>query len=128
MIYWKTVVEFFSFGTKPKVVQPLTEGKTKSPIVKQGVSKRPPPPARPPTQKINARNYYRRGGRYYSIADNSLIEDAILLLELANLYGAGEIFERDEVVQEYNVPETNIFNGETDVVEEPTEGSKVVVL
>lgn len=69
MICWETVKEFFSFGTKPEVTQPLTEGGTKSPVVKQAGSKsptRPPPPAQPPHKKapVNARNYYRRGGRW----------------------------------------------------------------
>jgi len=141
MIHWETVKEFFGFDTKQQV---------EIPAVIVANNRRPPAPAAPPKKETltlivseadaertrndalraaarvrrtqtNPRQYYRRGGNYYNVDDDSLIEDLILLYVLSELFSEADVPEFNDTVQEYNVPETNIFNGETDVVEAQAE-------
>lgn len=57
-------------------------------------------PIRNSWKNVQPKNYYRKGGRYYSVADDSLIEDIILLDILAGYYDEGHIeeyFETPEI-------------------------------
>ena len=122
MTIWQTVKEFFGFGEYTST-QPLTEGNTRAQVKTQsaGHDYSPPPPPSPKVEKpvlrviepvtrktqislkkaqarkakTNPKNYYRRGGNYYSCDDDSLIEDLMLL------YVLSELFTEDDVPQ-YN--------------------------
>ena len=104
MLDWQTVKEFFGFGgnaveetatmdvSRPiqaaptlRVIEPVTVRQPQISLKKAQVRK----------AKTNPKNYYRRGGRYYSTTDDSLIEDLMLL------YILSELFSEDEVAQ-YN--------------------------
>lgn len=118
MIHWQTVKEFFGFGT---TAVDETAGHSWSPA---------PPPltgSRPIRKSsLRAGNYYRRNGRFYSSIDGGLIEDVLMLVAIQELFDDGDIREYDETVQEYNVPETNTFNGETDLLDVDVSDTPVV--
>jgi len=86
MIHWQTVKEFFGFDNSG--VEQTTSQSNLKPI-------RPPAAGRPPIKKASVRgsNYYRRRDKYYSAVDDSLIEDVLLLVVLAELYSDGDINE-----------------------------------
>ena len=80
---WQAILRFFGLGKRPG------EG-----------------PSGVPKKNYNPKNYYRRGGNYYSVADDSLIEDLILIDILMGYYEEGhiqEVFEAPEAGDISNV-------------------------
>lgn len=116
MTIWQSIKTYFGYddGTIP-----LTEGSTRAQVkVQSTVPSRPKSPAKPPEKatptlrviapvtkqpqislkkaqarkaKTNPKNYYRRGGNYYSSENDSLIEDLMLLYVLSELFTENDI-------------------------------------
>ena len=81
------------FSKKPETVTP------ESPTPRA----RPAAPVRYTRENVNRSNYYRRNGNFYSVDDDSLIEDLILLALLTDIFDepleAGEISVEVDIVE-----------------------------
>ena len=108
MTYWQNMKEFFGLGgtvveetaghdhfppPRPpravpdlQVVQPITAKQPQISLKKAQACK----------AKTNPKNYYRRGGRYYSAEDDSLIEDLVLLYVLSELFSDNDIAQYND--------------------------------
>lgn len=146
----QAILKFFGVGTKTNTdtTQPLTEGKTKTGVKVQNVSaastKRPPTPIPVPVaaqkkrkrhapqkrtvtkSSVNAKKYYKRGGSFYSIDDDCLIEDVLMLVVLAELFDDGDITDMDvsestEDLLDIDVSETPVVDSTEWKVEVPAE-------
>ena len=106
MIHWQTVKEFFGFGgtvveetaghdyspppPPPRQIQPAPDLQVVQPVtVRQPQISLKKAHAR--KAKTNPKNYYRRGGRYYSVENDSLIEDLILIYVLSELFTEADV-------------------------------------
>lgn len=136
MIHWQTVKEFFGFGdstvpNKPTAPPPApTAGHDHSPppapvretsapdlqVVAPVTTRQPQislKKAQARKARTNPRNYYRRGGKYYSLMDDSLIEDILLLYVLTDLFSDNDVPDYNEVEMARAV--------EPEITEEPVE-------
>jgi len=75
------------FGSKPEqttIPETISENLSRVPKKKKPVSKYT-------RSNVSAKKYYKRNGSYYDRDDDSIIEDAILLVILMDMFDNGEI-------------------------------------
>lgn len=126
----QSILRFLGIGSKPKEVETEVVTTTASkpapipvPIAAQKKRKRHAPQKQSITKSsVNAKKYYKRGGRFYSTDDDCLIEDVLMLVVLAELFDDGDIVDMDVAVESTAPPEDllDIDVSETPVVEAPS--------
>ena len=93
---WQAILRFFGFGKRPGTGPSVSPKFTKKNILPS--------------------NYYRRGGKYFAVNDDSLIEDLLLLAILEEYYDEGAIVESypEPEVGDVNNVDTSYDNGRTE--------------
>jgi len=98
---WKFIKNLFGFGEDAVVAAPMNIT--------------PPPPLKPKYTRngVRAKRYYKNNGRFYDREGDSIVEDAMLLVILIDMFDNGEIDDSNN----FTAPEEDILDMDVSDIE-----------